>query len=105
MIQSLRPGTPDRLGATLTADGVNFAVFSAHATGIDLCLFDGDREERLPLQARTGDIWHGLLPGAGAGLAYGFRAHGPWAPHDGHLFNPAKLLNDPYAGALNRRTV
>lgn len=105
MIRSLRPGTPDRLGATLTADGVNFAVFSAHATGIDLCLFDGDREERLPLQARTGDIWHGLLPGAGAGLPYGFRAHGPWAPHDGHLFNPAKLLIDPYARALDRRIV
>lgn len=101
----LRPGTPNRLGATLTADGVNFAVFSAHATGIDLCIFEGEVERRLPLPARSGDIWHGLLPGAGAGLAYGFRAHGPWAPAEGHLFNPAKLLLDPYARAVDRRIV
>lgn len=101
----LRPGTPDRLGATLTAEGVNFAVFSAHATGIDLCLFEQGHEVRHPLPARTGDIWHGLLPGAGPGLAYGFRAHGSWAPTQGHLFNPAKLLIDPYARAIDRRIV
>lgn len=105
MIRSLRPGNPDRLGATLTADGVNFAVFSANATGIDLCLFDGGREERLPLLARSGDIWHGFLSGAGVGLAYGFRASGPWAPQGGHLFNPVKLLIDPYARAVDRRIV
>ncbi len=105
MIRSLRPGTPDRLGATLTAEGVNFAVFSAHASAMHLCLFDGDAEERLPLPARSGDIWHGFLPGAGAGLAYGLRASGPWAPQEGHLFNPAKLLIDPYARAVDRRIV
>lgn len=105
MIRSLRPGTPDRLGATLTAEGVNFAVFSAHATAIHLCLFDGTEEESLPLPARSGDIWHGFLPGAGVGLAYGLRAFGPWAPQDGDLFNPAKLLIDPYARAVDRRIV
>lgn len=105
MTQGLLTGTPDRLGATLSGDGVNFAVFSAHATAVDLCLFDGHAETRLALPARTGDIWHGFLPGAGAGVAYGFRAHGPWAPAEGHLFNPAKLLIDPYASALDRRLV
>lgn len=100
----IRDGWPDDLGATPTGDGTNFAVFSAHATRVDLCLFDGDgRERHLALPARTGDIWHGFVPEVGAGQAYGFRAHGPWAPEDGHLFNPAKLLIDPYARAIDRR--
>ncbi len=80
--------------------GVNFAVFSAHATQIDLCLFDNAGAVELarwPLPARTGDVWHGRLPGAGAGLVYGFRAHGPWRPDRGHRFNPHKLLLDPWA--------
>ncbi len=96
-------GSAERLGAVAVDGGVNFAVFSAHATAIDLCLFDGEVERRLPLPARTGDIWHGFVKGIGPGQAYGFRAHGPWAPHEGHLFNPAKLLIDPYARALDRR--
>ncbi len=82
------------------ADGINFAVFSAHAEAIDLCLFDATgRQElkRLPLPARSGDVWHGRLNDAGAGLVYGLRAHGPWAPERGHRFNPQKLLLDPYA--------
>ena len=99
-------GTADLLGAVAGEGGVNFAVFSAHATAIDLCLFDPTgAETRLPLATRTGDIWHGFVPGLGVGQAYGFRAHGPWAPADGHLFNPAKLLIDPYARAIERRIV
>ena len=89
------------LGAHCTADGgVNFAVFSEHAEAIELCLFDatGEREiERLPLPGHSGDIWHGHLPGAGAGLVYALRAHGPMRPELGHRFDPARLLLDPYA--------
>ncbi|MBX9716880.1 MAG: glycogen debranching enzyme GlgX, partial [Burkholderiaceae bacterium] len=93
------PGRPWPLGASVDADGVNVAVFSAHAQALELCLFDatGTQETaRLPL-LRSGDIWHGHLPGATAGLVYGLRAHGPWRPDEGHRFNPHKLLLDPYA--------
>jgi glycogen operon protein len=96
----LQPGRPWPLGATVDAEGLNFAVFSAHATAIELCLYDaaGHTElARAPLPARSGDIWHGHLPGAGAGQVYGLRAHGPWQPQHGHRFNPHKLLLDPYA--------
>jgi glycogen operon protein len=100
------PGRAAPLGATVEADGVNFAVFSAHATAVELCLFsdDGRRElVRLPMTERDGDIWHihvaGLLPGA----RYGYRVHGPYAPEEGHRFNPHKLLIDPYAKALDGR--
>ncbi|CAD5366436.1 glycogen debranching enzyme [Rubrivivax sp. A210] len=96
----LQPGRPWPMGATVDGDGVNFAVFSAHASQMDLCLFDAEGRheiERLPLPARSGDIWHGRLPGAGAGLVYGLRAHGPWRPDRGHRFNPNKLLLDPWA--------
>ena len=88
------------LGATFDGDGVNFAVFSAHATGIELCLFsdDGTREiARLALPERDGDIWHGYVLGLRPGQLYGYRAHGPYAPEEGHRFNPNKLLLDPYA--------
>ena len=94
------------MGASADGDGVNFAVFSAHATGMDLCLFsdDGRRElARIPLRDRDGDVWHihvsRLMPGA----RYGFRAHGPYAPEEGHRFNPHKLLIDPYARGLDGR--
>ncbi len=96
----LQAGRPWPLGATVDGDGVNFAVFSAHASQLDLCLFDaaGQLEvERLPLPGRSGDIWHGRLPGAGPGLVYGLRAHGPWRPDRGHRFNANKLLLDPWA--------
>lgn len=87
----------------MTPDGANVAVFSAHAERIELCLFDGDdRETRITLPERTGDVFHGFVDGVAAGARYGFRAHGPYAPHDGHRFNPAKLLVDPYARALDR---
>jgi glycogen operon protein len=85
---------------------VNVAVFSRHATQIDFCVFDetGTREvARVALPARTDDVFHGFVPGVRAGARYGLRAHGPWAPQDGHRFNAAKLLIDPYARAIDRR--
>ncbi len=98
---TLGPGRAYPLGATADAAGVNFAVFSANATRIELCLFDEDGiEAKVDLPERTGDIWHGHLADAGPGQQYGYRAHGPWAPHEGHRFNPAKLLLDPYARAI-----
>ena len=84
---------------------MSFAVYSEHATSVELCVFDrADAERasvRLPLPERTGFVWHGYLPGARPGLAYGYRVHGPYAPERGHRFNPAKLLIDPYARALS----
>ncbi len=99
----IEAGLPVPLGATLVAGGVNIAVFSAHATRIELCVFDatGANEiARLALPAHTDGVWHGFLPGAGAGLVYGLRAHGPADATRGHRFNPAKLLLDPYARRL-----
>ncbi len=94
------PGHSYPLGATVDDDGVNFAVFSAHATKIEICLFDpaGKREiARYVLPECTDEIWHGYLPGLQAGQLYGFRADGPYRPEEGHRFNPHKLLLDPYA--------
>lgn len=99
----LAPGSPDRLGAEFDGDGVNFALFSEHATAVELCLFspDGQREtHRLPLPERTGWVWHGRVPGLVPGQLYGYRVHGPHAPDQGHRFNPHKLLADPYARRL-----
>ncbi|WP_283177847.1 glycogen debranching protein GlgX [Gemmobacter sp. 24YEA27] len=99
-------GQPFPMGASLTATGVNFATFSANATAIDLCLFspDGSREiARLPFVERNGDIWHLHIEGLGEGALYGFRVHGPWAPEEGHRFNPNKLLIDPWARGLHGR--
>ncbi|MFD1880460.1 glycogen debranching protein GlgX [Paracoccus pacificus] len=97
------PGRPYPMGATVVDGGVNFAVFSANATQIELCLFavDGTETARLPLPARNGDVWHGFVPGLAPGALYGLRAHGPYAPAEGHRFNPNKLLIDPYARALH----
>lgn len=103
---TLTAGRPWPMGATLSGEGVNFAVFSAHATGMDLCLFSGDgRREvaRLPITARDGDVWHIHVGGIGAGQQYGFRAHGPYAPDQGHRFNAHKLLMDPYGRGLAGR--
>ena len=99
----IQAGRPDKLGAHVEGDGVNVAVWSHHAERIELCLFDalGKHEvERIDLPGRTGDVFHGFLPKAQAGLVYGLRAHGPYAPNDGHRFNPNKLLLDPYAREL-----
>ena len=93
-------GRPWPMGAHADSAGVNFAVFSANAQGIDLCLFDtaGTREQtRVALPGRSGDVWHGHLAGAVPGLVYGYRVEGPWRPDTGHRFNPHKSLLDPYA--------
>jgi glycogen operon protein len=97
----IRPGHGNALGAGCDAGGVNFALFSAHAERVELCLHDRGREQRLDLSAREGDIWHGFVPGLAAGAQYGFRVHGPWAPEKGHRFDAAKLLLDPYARAIS----
>ncbi len=101
----LLAGRPWPLGATVTDEGVNFALFSVHATRVWLCLFDeaGHETARLPMPRRTEDVWHGLLPAAGAGLSYGYRVDGPRSHATGHRFNPAKLLLDPYARRLTGR--
>jgi glycogen operon protein len=99
----LHAGQPYPLGAHWDGIGVNFAVFSAHAERIELCVFDprGQRElARLTLPDCTDEVHHGYLPGAGPGLVYGYRAHGPYRPEDGHRFNAHKLLLDPYARAF-----
>lgn len=96
---------PPQLGATVTADGVAFAVFSRNGERVLVSLFDesGKTETvRLPLPCRSGDLHHGLLPRAGPGLRYGLRAEGPWQPDRGHRFDQAKLLVDPYAKAIDR---
>ncbi len=96
----LLPGSPHPLGATPDGIGVNFAVFSAHAERVDLCLFDPSGKRQIasyPLPECTDEVWHGYLPNARAGLLYGYRAYGPYEPARGHRFNPHKLLLDPYA--------
>ena len=96
----LLPGNPYPLGATWDGLGINFAVFSANAHRIDLCLFDpaGRRQiARHTLPECTDEVWHGYLPEARPGLIYGYRAYGPYEPQRGHRFNPQKLLLDPYA--------
>ncbi len=97
------PGRPYPLGATWDGKGVNFALFSAHAEKVELCLFDasGAREiDRIALPEYTDEIWHGYLPDATPGTLYGYRVYGPYEPRRGHRFNPHKLLVDPYAKAL-----
>ena len=96
----LSEGLPYPLGASWDGLGVNFALFSANATKVELCLFDrdGEREiERLNLPEYTDEVWHGYLPDARPGTLYGYRVHGPYEPAAGHRFNPNKLLLDPYA--------
>ncbi|MEO1093006.1 MAG: glycogen debranching protein GlgX [Pseudomonadota bacterium] len=98
------PGNPYPLGATWDGAGTNFAIFSAHASRVQLCLFDarGRREtHRLDLPEMTHEVWHGYLPDVRPGQLYGYRVHGPYAPTEGHRFNPNKLLIDPYAKALS----
>lgn len=96
-------GRPSPRGALWTGLGVNFSIFSANATKVELCLFDdrGETElERLELPEYTNQIFHGFVPDARPGTIYGYRVHGPYAPEEGHRFNPNKLLLDPYAKAL-----
>ncbi|WP_230353466.1 glycogen debranching protein GlgX [Lelliottia sp. WAP21] len=91
-------GNPAPLGAHVDGKGVNFTLFSAHAERVELCVFDPEgNEHRYELPGRSGDLWHGYLEGARAGLRYGYRVYGPWEPEKGLRFNPAKLLLDPCA--------
>jgi isoamylase len=104
----LAAGLPYPLGATWDGRGTNFALFSANAQAVELCLFDksGRREvERVPLPEHTEDIWHGYLPDVAPGQLYGYRVHGRYDPESGFRFNPYKLLLDPYAKALAGRLV
>ncbi|NIY71344.1 glycogen debranching protein GlgX [Marivivens donghaensis] len=100
---AIRAGHPFPLGATFDGDGVNFAVFSQYATRMTLCLFDDEGHEVLlvDLPERDGHVWHGYFPGMRPGQKYGFRAHGPYRPDEGHRFNHHKLLLDPYAKKLS----
>jgi glycogen operon protein len=98
MTASLLAGRPRPLGAHWDGAGVNFALFSAHAERVELCLWDGDRLRSLPLPRCTDQVWHGYLPGAAPGLCYAYRVHGPAGP--GHRFDPQRLLVDPYAREL-----
>ena len=99
----METGAPYPLGATWDGRGTNFALFSAHATKVELCLFDrdGKREtQRFTLPERTDDVWHVYLTHVTPGQLYGYRVHGPYEPAAGHRFNPAKLLIDPYSKRL-----
>jgi len=96
----MQKGTPEPRGASWDGQGVNFAVFSAHAEKIELCLYDdsGSTETaRITLTEKTGDVFHAYIEGLKPGQVYGYRAYGPNAPQDGHLFTPEKLMLDPYA--------
>ncbi len=103
------PGKASPLGATWDGEGVNFALFSERATRVDLCLFarpeDGAETARVPLVERADGVWHAYLPDARPGLLYGYRVDGPFAPEEGHRFNPHKLLIDPYAKAISHAIV
>jgi glycogen operon protein len=97
----IREGQSFPCGSSWDGKGTNFALFSAHATRVELCLFDrnGRETERFDLPEYTNEIWHGYLPETGPGAYYGYRVHGPYEPEAGHRFNPNKLLLDPYAHA------
>lgn len=102
-VTAVWPGVPYPLGATWNGEGVNFALFSENAERVELCLFDdqGRRElQRIPLPEQTDRIWHGYLPELRPGQLYGYRVYGPYAPQQGHRFNPRKLLLDPYTKGL-----
>ncbi len=95
------PGKPFPLGATWDGQGTNFSLFSEHAEGVEVCLFnEAGEEERIAVDQHRAMNWHCYLPGVGPGQRYGFRVHGPYDPEHGHRFNPAKLLIDPNAKAI-----
>jgi glycogen operon protein len=98
------PGHPYPLGATWDGSGVNFALFSENATGVELCLFDSENRnhetKRIRMTEQTDQVWHVYLPEARPGQLYGYRVDGPYSPTEGHRFNPAKLLLDPYARSI-----
>src|SRR5271165_1887973 len=93
-------GYPFPLGASWMGNGVNFALFSENAAGVELCLFDDPgaaKAMKIPMRQHTAEVWHVFLPDVQPGQLYGFRVHGPYEPKKGFRFNPAKLLLDPYA--------
>ena len=97
------PGSSLPLGVLFDGVGSNVAVFSDVAEAVELCLFDEDgTETRVELPERSGSVWHAYLPDLVANTKYGFRVHGPWDPGNGHRCNPAKLLIDPYARAIDQ---
>ena len=102
------PGKPYPLGATWDGRGVNFALYAEHATRVELCLFDSphaEREsERIPMPEQSDLVWHVFLPDAAPGQLYGYRVYGPYEPQNGHRFNQNKVLLDPYAKLIGRRT-
>jgi glycogen operon protein len=102
----IKPGKPYPLGATWDGQGTNFALFSEHATRVELCLFDDanawEERVRIPLPERTDMVWHGWIEGIKPGQLYGYRVHGPYKPRQGHRFNPTKVVLDPYARAIGR---
>ncbi|HEX8771574.1 MAG TPA: hypothetical protein VF711_12480, partial [Acidimicrobiales bacterium] len=99
------PGTPHPPGATWDGEGTNFALFSEGAEAVELCLFEGNSPSSpqvcVPLTEVTSYFWHGYVPGVGPGQHYGYRVHGPYEPRTGRRFNPAKLVVDPYARAID----
>jgi isoamylase len=104
----LSAGTSSRLGASWDGRGTNFALFSANAQKVELCLFEGQGRkelERIELPERSEDVWHGYLNDVAPGQLYGYRVHGPYAPEQGHRFNANKLLLDPYAKRTAGRLV
>ncbi|HEY1217239.1 MAG TPA: glycogen debranching protein GlgX [Bryobacteraceae bacterium] len=102
MSRIVLPGRPYPLGARPNPKGTNFALYSANATKVQLCLFDDtdNQTDVIDLKEVTAFVWHGFLPGVYAGQRYGYRVHGPWEPEKGLRFNPAKLLVDPYTEAV-----
>ena len=101
--RSIEAGDPSVMGARFDGEGTRFALFSAHAEAVELCLYDeqgANLRDRVFLPEQTHGVWHGYIPGLPAGACYGYRVYGPYAPHAGHRFNPAKLLLDPYAREL-----
>src|SRR4051794_3063392 len=99
---SVWPGRPFPLGPVYDGQGTNFSLFSENAERVELCLFDDhDVERRITVRERTAFNWHCYLPGVGPGQRYGYRVHGPYEPKRGLRFNPARLLIDPYAKAID----
>ncbi len=103
MPRIILPGSPYPLGAKPKSKGTNFALYSENATSVELCLFDddGNQTECIPFQERTAHVFHAFVPGIKPGQRYGYRVDGPWDPQNGHRFNKAKLLVDPYAEAIS----
>lgn len=104
MTVTLLRGCDSPIGSYFDGNGINFALFSAHAEKVELCLFnENGQEQRVMLPGRTGDVWHGYLSGYKPGQRYGYRVYGPWDPARGLRFNPQKLLIDPYSRALDSK--